>query len=70
MNFNFYNEEVFVTPSRKPSEHNCNADKKHRPPQTFQIDKSLCRNLFGETNNSENTFGLGKPNPVNARSFR
>ncbi len=47
MDFNYYNQDVFATPSRKPSEHHCNADKKIRRAQTFNVDQSLCRNLFG-----------------------
>ena len=31
MDYTLYSGNVFATPSRKPSEHHCNADKKIRP---------------------------------------
>ena len=45
-----YSSEVYITPSRKPTEHHCNADKKE---QSFvslseQDLAPLCRNLFRE----------------------
>ena len=27
----YYDPEAYITPSRKPTEHNCNADKKVKP---------------------------------------
>lgn len=40
----------FITPSRKPTQHHCNADKKPRP--TCRLDAAvlapICRNIFEE----------------------
>ncbi len=35
MDYSYYSQDILSTPSRKPSEHHCNADKKIRPAQTF-----------------------------------
>lgn len=44
----YEHNEFYATPSRKPTEHHCNADRKIRPPIRVNIEPSLCRNLFGE----------------------
>ena len=48
---NHYDSDDYITPSRKPAQHHCNADKKQRP--FVRIDDTslapLCRNLFGDT---------------------
>jgi len=43
----YENNEFYATPSRKPTEHHCNADRKIRPIIQVNIEPSLCRNLFG-----------------------
>ena len=43
-----YSYEQLITPSRKPTQHHCNADKKQNP--FCRLDESvlapICRNLF------------------------
>ncbi len=60
MNLSYFtsNQNLFATLSRKSSKHNFNADRKSRPNQTFNIDRSLCRNLFGKVNTIDNGNGL------------
>ena len=51
---NYNNHTHYSTPSRKPSEHHCNADKKlYRPaPISDQSLAPLCRVLFQDTDTS------------------
>lgn len=60
--------DVYITPSRKPTQHHCNADKKHTP--FLQVDPAalapLCRNLFAETPDHSRPYAAG----VNAKLLR
>ena len=62
-----YHSELFLTPSRKPTQHHCNADRKHAPFKA--LDEAalapLCKNLFGERMDFQSN------NPAcNAKLFR
>lgn len=63
-----YKSDSYITPSRKPSQHHCNADKKQHPFTVLdEADLApICRNLFGETGNRLNSCGQG----VNAKLLR
>jgi hypothetical protein len=62
-----YNSQTYFTPSRKPTQHHCNADRKQAP--FVNLDQEtlapLCRNLFGDRQEIRPSV----PN-VNAKLFR
>jgi hypothetical protein len=63
-----YKSDSYITPSRKPTQHNCNADKKQHP--FTVIDEAvlapISRNLFNDSGDRTRTCAPG----VNAKLMR
>jgi hypothetical protein len=63
-----HQQDKFITPSRKPTPHHCNADKKQRP--FCKLDSTalapICRNIFEEEYTYKASGGAG----VNAKHMR
>lgn len=63
-----FDSDIFITPSRKPTQHHCNADRKHNFHTAIEQNNlgPICRKLFAE----EGAFARSYVPGVNAKLLR